>query len=59
MNTKFSLVLAASLALSGCGGGDWEEECRAKGGTILQTPEHDNQCLIVNPLPDLDRRQGG
>ena len=49
------------VLLSGCGGGgsNWEDDCRARGGEVVDTPQHDHQCLTPNPLPVQDGRQQG
>lgn len=52
-------ILLCQLAACGGGGSNWEDDCRAKGGQVVDTPQHDHQCMNQTPLPVQDGRQGG
>lgn len=54
--TRLTLLLA--LALTACGGGGSQDECKAPAQLVV-TPNHDHQCLNPNSLSPQDGRQQG
>ena len=53
------LILITLLTGCGCGGGsDSAQECRNRGGSWV-TEGNQTGCVLVNPLPPQQDRQGG
>ncbi len=60
MNHRKFIVAILLCQLAACGGGsNWEDDCRARGGEVVNTTQHDHQCMNPEPLPIQDGRQGG